>query len=144
MPGQKFLPHGTDVSFASNDIGGLVNTSTPDASKGEVESTDHDSGRWREYFPGLREGGTVELTMRKIDGDAGQAALRTNYEADRATEECVITFPAEATTDSAVVTVTFDAFVVNIDGDEMPADQDDPAEFTATLRLVKSYTKATA
>lgn len=144
MAGQKSLPHGTTVTFASASIGGLEDVSLPDRSKGSVETTDHDSGFDRTYLPGLRDNGQVTVTCQRVDGDAGQQALEDNFEADRTTEEMVITLPAEATDDSTVATFTFDGFVLSIDGDNLPAGQDEPAMFTAVVKVTGAVTHATA
>lgn len=144
MAGQKHLPHGTDVTFASAVIGGLVNVSLPESVRGEAEATDHDSGFDREWLPGLRDNGTVTLTMRRISDDAGQSALLTNAQADRVLEECVITLPTAATDDSTSTTFTFDCFVVSVDGDDYDATADEVATRSAELRVTGGVTEATA
>lgn len=143
MAGQKFIAHGASVTFASSDIGGLVSFGAPERTKGEAESTDNDSGGDREYIPGLREGGSVTFEYRFIDGDAGQDALETNYDADNAKEECVITLPSSATDGSTVVTWTFDCFVTALSV-ELPQTEDETVTGTATVKVDGGVTKATA
>lgn len=144
MAGQKHLPHGTDLTFASNDVKGLVTVSIPESNRGEAETTDHDSGFDREWLPGLRDNGTVTATMRRIAGDPGQDALLTNAQADRVTEEAVITLPAAATDDSTQTTFTFDCFVTSIDGDDYDATADEAGMRSAELRVTGGVTEATA
>lgn len=144
MAGQKHLPHGTDLLFASAVVGGLVNVSIPESVRGEAETTDHDSGFDREWLPGLRDNGTVTVTMRRLSDDAGQSAMLTNVQADRVIEEAVITLPPAATTDSTVTTFTFDCFVVSIDGDDYDATADEAGMRSAELRVTGGVTEATA
>lgn len=146
MAGQKFLPHGASVTFSSADVGGISDISTPTRTRGVAETTDNDSGGDREFVPGLRDGGDFSITVRWIPDDAGQAALISNAEASFASavpEECVITLPDQATTDSTVTTITFDAFVTSIDG-SLPQTDDSPAERTFNLKVTSAVTEATA
>ncbi|MFW6202561.1 MAG: hypothetical protein ACOC8B_08280 [Gemmatimonadota bacterium] len=143
MAGQRFIAHGTSVTFASSTIGGLVSLSAPERTKGEAETTDADSNHDREYLPGLREGGSVTLEYRFIDGDAGQQALEDNYDADNATEEMVITLPSAATDDSEEVTWTFDGFVTAL-GVELPQTDDEAVNGTCTVKVDGGVTKDTS
>jgi predicted secreted protein len=122
--------HGSTVTFDSTAVGGLTSIGLPDQSKEEVEITSHDSAGWREFLPGLRDGGTVTLAGRLIPGDAGQNALDTNYNSDNTVVEVVITTAADSA--SNVVTYTFDAYV-SATGGELP--YDDAAEVNWTLRI---------
>lgn len=141
MAGQIFLPHGSTITFAASDIGGLVSLSLPDETKGEVETTNNDSSGTRTYIPGLRDSGSVTLTCRLISDDVGQAALRTNYAAST-TGAVVITLASDAET-SGTVTYSFDGFVTALGGD-LPQDADEAAMFTATIKVAGAVTKATA
>lgn len=143
MAGQIFVPHGTTLTFDSSDVGGLMSISLPSEVKGDVETTTNDSAFQRTYIPGLRDGGTVTVNCRLIPGDAGQAKLRTNYEANAEVVSAVITLPDQATTDSTVTTYTFDCYVNALGGD-LPQDADDTAMFTATLKVAGAVTEATA
>lgn len=134
----KFIAHGTTVSIGGTDIGGLTSLSVPDRQKGEAESTDSSSAGDREFLPGLRDGGTVEIEYRKNVEDAGQQALETNYEADDSIEEVVITLPGTAASTSPV-TYTFDAFVTNISAD-LALESDETAMETATLKVTGGVT----
>lgn len=131
MP-QKFWAHGTVVTFDSVPIGGLTEVGLPEESKEEVEVTSHDSEGWREFTPGLRDGGTVALTMRIRPSDAGQMALRANFRADGETAETVITLPPDPENSGFQLTATFMAFVMDLGGG-LPFD--DAGERTVTLRI---------
>lgn len=137
-----YLPHGTTASVGGSDVGGLIAVSVPDRSKGEAETTDTGSGGDRSYIPGLREGGSVELTFRHDPDDAGQTALETNYDADDATVEIIITLPASATSASGSRTYTFDAFVTTPPSGELDLIGDEAAEQSATLKVAGPVTIA--
>ena len=133
----KYLPHGTTVSIGGTAIGGLIAVAIPERTKGEAETTDSDSSGDREYFPGIREGGTVELTFRHDPDDAGQTQLETNYDADgsSAIEEIIITLPSSATTASGGRTYTFDGFVTNPPQGELGLVDDEVGEQTSTIKV---------
>lgn len=142
----KFIPHGTTVTIGSVNIGGLTGISTPDQTRGEAEQTDNASGGDREFLPGLRDNGTFSLEGRYDPEDAGQTAIRSNFQNDGCTvsEEIVITPPDCATADSTVVTITFDAFVTTPPVVDLPQDADDVAMFTADFRVDGAVTVAVA
>jgi|SRR5687768_10306050 len=122
--------HGSSVLFASVLVGGLTTIGIPDESKDLMEVTSHDSGGDREYVPGLRDGGTVELTARLVPEDPGQQALWANYDADNVVEEVVISAAPDA--DSNIRTWTFNAFVTSTGG-ALPFDG--PGEVTFSLKI---------
>lgn len=134
----KYIAHGAKFMFGSIAVGGLVSIGFPDAAKEEAETTDTDSGGNREYIPGLRDSGTVELTCRHNPTDPGQQALDANFLAPADVVECQIILPPEANADqsgSGRVTYTFDAFVLaGPQGDLAMADST-AAEVSYTLRV---------
>lgn len=131
----RYLPHGTTVTFDGSSIGGLTVVSIPDRTKGEAEVTDTNSAYNREYFPGLRDAGSVTLTFRQIKEDVGQLKLESNFALDgsAAVKTCVITLPAAA--GSPVRTYTFLAFVIAAPTGDLNLTDDAAAEQTATLRV---------
>lgn len=141
----KYLPHGTTVSFNSVTLGSIVSVSTPSRSKGMAESTDSDSSYEREYIPGLRENGEIEIVFRHDPDDAGQQELETNYATDgnAAVVECVITLPSDATA-TGTRTYTFDAFVMNAPSGDLDLTADETAEQTVTIKVASAVTIATA
>lgn len=142
MAGQRFWAHGTTVTFASDDIGGIESIELPDETTEEVDITDNDSGGDEELLPGLRRHGSLTLNCRRIPGDTGQDALRT-ARSNGTTGEVVITFPSSATDGSDVATLTFDAFVTSISG-SAPQVANDPASVDYTLKVTGGVTEALA
>lgn len=128
--------HGTTFSIDGVEVGGLRNIGLPEQSRDDVDLTDHQSNFDREYVPGLREGGTVALEGINIPGDAGQQALRANFDADNEVVECVITLPV-----TPAVTYTFDGYV-NALGGSNPYDAE--ADFTASVKVTGKVTKEVA
>lgn len=124
--------HGTTISFGGTNVGGIENIGLPEQSKDDVELTDHSSAGDREYVPGLREGGTVGLEGNNLPADAGQMALRANYDADGTDGAVVITLPNGTT-------YTFDGYVNALGGDN-PFDAE--ASFTASIKVTGAVTKA--
>ena len=133
----KYLPHGTQFSINAIPVGGLVTVSLPDRSKGEAEATDTDSGGDREFIPGLRDPGSIELTFKHVADDPGQMELESNYDiiGNEAIVECIITLPEEATTASGRRTYTFDGFVSTPPNGELALPDDETAELSATIRV---------
>jgi hypothetical protein len=120
------------VSFNAIAIGGLTSVSIPERTKGEAETTDSGASFNRTFLPGLRDGGSVNLTFRHDPADAGQTQLETNYNADGsgAVKQCIITLPAPATR-----TYTFSAFVTKPPTGDLPLVDDAVAEQSATVRV---------
>jgi len=115
--------HGTTMSIDSTDIGGLRQISFPSEEKALVDVTDHDSGGDREYVPGLRDGGTVDLEFLTEATDGGQQALWLNYGSSaNTTAEFIISVPGDPTISTDEFTLTFDGFVVSRGG-SLPFDE---------------------
>lgn len=142
----KYLPHGTTVSIGGQTIGGLISVSIPEGSRGEAETTDTDSGGDRTYIAGLRENGTVELSMRHDPDDAGQQALETNYTSSGGdeVEEVIITLPDAATATSGdQQTYTFDAYVISRPSGDLALTDDAAAELSCSLKVASAVTIST-
>jgi len=134
-----FHAHGMSVEFASSLIGKLTGIPLPDQSKGDVQTTTGESEGDHEYLPGLREGGTVSLEALLDVDDTGQDALRTNYDADGEVETCFIILPSRATSGTSAK-YRFLAYVSALGGDGSQ-NTDDPATFTASLKVAGPVTK---
>ena len=143
MAGQVFLPKGTVVRIDSTPISELRTITPPSRTKGEAETTANDAEYVRTFIPGLRNGGTLQIGGNKVVDDAGQVALYSNWKAKREIASIEIEYPAEATTDSSVHIVAFDAFVTAMD-DDLPQDADEVASFTASLKVASDVTESTA
>lgn len=140
----KFLAKGTAITFNSVTIGNVRSITTPDASKEEVDVTDHgSSGIYREFLSGLADPGTVTLECNYNPQDAGQQALVANFALTaNTTQEVVITLPAAASS-SGTATITFDAFVQSKSG-TLPGTTAEPGTRTFTLRVSGADTEAIA
>jgi hypothetical protein len=140
----KYLAFGSSLAYNSIDVGNIRNFGSPDATKEEVDVTDHDStGGYREFLPGLRDGGTITVECNHNPDDLGQTAMVTDFNASgNTTRECVITLVTGASA-SGTVTVTFDAFVTGIPF-TLPGTAAEPAVRTFSLRVAGAQTEATA
>jgi hypothetical protein len=106
--------HGTVVTIDSTPISGLRGINGPQEEKALVDVTDHDSGGDREYIPGLRDGGTVDLEMLVEVTDSGQQALWANY-GDPANNLAAfeVIVPGNPSISADEFTLSFDGFVTS-------------------------------
>ena len=60
-----------------------------------IETTTHGESEWKEYCPGLKDGGTVNVRLYKVVDDASQNRLYTRAIGDASgnTDTYTITFP---------------------------------------------------
>jgi hypothetical protein len=130
----KYLPHGTTLTFGGVAVAGLTGISIPDRTRGAAETTDSGSGFNRDYIPGLRDTGSVELTFRHDPADVGQIALVTNFNNDTSGNvvTCVLTLPAIAGTNRVY---TFDAFVIKAPSGSLALADDTTSELSCTLQV---------
>lgn len=131
----KYLPHGTTVKINSQTVGGLISVSIPDRTRGAAEVTDTASAFDREYIPGLREGGSVQITFRHNPDDLGQRQLETNFNANGAAAivGCLIQLPTAAGT--ANRNYSFQGFVTAVTQGDLNLVDDQAAELTATIKI---------
>lgn len=132
MPKVKGL--GTTITFNSKTINGLTSIGevTPDSEEIDVTSLDS-AGGYREFLQGFKDSGELALSGYHINGDEGQAELRTGYGTGEA-NTAVITFPSSAGT------VTFNAYVKSYTMGA--AEVDGAVGFGATLRITGAVTVA--
>jgi len=128
----KYLPHGTTVSFNAIAIGGLVSVTIPERGRGDAETTDSGASFNRTFLPGLRDGGSINLTFRHDPADAGQLALESNFNTDGsgALKTVVVTLPAPGTR-----TYTFTGFVTKPPVGDLALVDDNVAMQSATIRV---------
>lgn len=133
----KYLPHGTTFRINSALVGGLTSITIPDRTRGAAETTDSGSAFDREFFPGLREGGTIELTFRHIPEDVGQEMLNTNFNANGAAAVvgCELALPDAATTAVGTRRYTFTGFVISAPQGTLGLIDDEVVELTATIKI---------
>lgn len=134
-----FFAHGTAISIGGTAIAGLTAITLPDETRDDVETTSHNSTGDRSFLPGLRDSGTVTIEGNLLVDDAGQTALRTNYDADNTTAAFVITLASSAA--ATAVTYTFTGYVSSLGGD---TPFDDKGTFTASIKVTGSVARAIA
>jgi len=69
------VPHGTTFTFNEEVVAELTDVDGPGMSGEEVEVTSHDSNWWKEFLPGLIDGGEISLSGNYVPSDDGQAAI---------------------------------------------------------------------
>lgn len=130
-----FFAHGATISFNAVQLGGVLDIPLPEEVLDEIETTDMDSALRREFVSGLIDGSTLDITMRMIVGDLGQAELRTNV--GSGTEQAVI---IQAPGGMGQPEWTFNAFVQTYGGTLFW--ESSAAERTVTLRITGAVTEA--
>ena len=88
---------GKNATFAdSTGTIGYIQALTPgEITIDSVDTTVHSSSEWKEYCPGLKDGGTVTIRLYKVVDDASQNRLYTRAISDASlnTDTYTITFP---------------------------------------------------
>jgi len=82
----------------------------PQTSVDDIEVTNQDSGDWKEYKAGRKDGGETEIKGNAVDGDVGQAALAAAA-ASGTTCLFITTFPSGSSQSFYGVVKTFDHVV---------------------------------
>jgi hypothetical protein len=125
----------------------MLSISLPTRSKGFAESTDSDSNYDREYIPGLRESGEIELTFRHDPEDPGQDALENNFyvNGNAAVVTCILTLPDDAVASSGITRqYTFDGFVISPPQGDLNMADDTTAEVSATVKVAGAVSLSSA
>lgn len=126
----KIRSFGTSVTVATIAIGGLTDINVTAGDVTNVDVTTHDSsGGYREFVPGLKDGGSLDLSGKYDYANAGQAALKTHFGTLQA---FVVTF-------SDGTKVSFSALV---GGFNTTAALDDSVEFTCNAKITGAVTWA--
>ena len=124
----KTKSFGTTISVGGSAVGGVTSITRSGADRNFIDATNHSStDGYREFLPGLKDGGTCEISGHYDAADAGQDLLRTAADTIRAV---VITLPNS-------VTIGFNAYVQPPDED-IPLD--DMVTFTASLKVTGAIT----
>ena len=88
----KIGDNGSPESF--NTIAHVTNIPGPETSREMMDATALDSaGGYKEYIPGLRDGGEVNIEGFFDATDTGQAALRTNLEDEETARNFQVVLP---------------------------------------------------
>lgn len=113
-------------------IGEQVNVTPFGISVDSVDATHEEStGAWREFIPGLKDGGEVSVEIHYVPGGTAEATLLASL---RTTKVCRVVFPSGATAD-------FSAFVTEMSA-ETPLD--DKMVMSVTLKVSGAITLAAA
>jgi len=127
---QANLAFGTILLQNSTPIAELTTISGPTMSVDTVDVTSHDSvynaGGYKEFLPGLLDGGEVTIEGNLLPGDPGQYALLTSLQ-NRLVDDYTIEFPAAMAT-----SWSFSALVTAFSTDEAYSAK---ASFKATLKV---------
>lgn len=121
----KIRSFGASFSFDGTTVNGITDISLPEVSTAEIDITSHDeTGGFRKFLGGLKDGGTMTVTGKYDIADSGQDKLRLETD-DGTAKACVVTF-------SDGSTATFNAVLL---GYGVTNPLDDAVEFNASLKI---------
>lgn len=119
---------GTKLKRGEAYVAKLLNITPPEMSRDDIDVTNHDSAdEYREFIPGLKNGGEVPLEGHLIPGNATQASLLAAMDIN-VPEEWTIEFPSDP-----ALTVTFQGYVKSFKVGDAPIDG--TMTFTATIKV---------
>jgi predicted secreted protein len=132
MPTQARIGHGTTLGIASvlaptvyAAVAEITSVSPPPISRDIIDATNMDSpGGWREFIPGLKDGGEMSADLQFVPGSATDALL-IGMQAETEPRPMKITFPNGEEWG-------FDAFCT---GYQPTAPVDDKMTATATFKV---------
>jgi len=80
---QASVARGIKVKIGNTYIGEICTDGVPipQVEVDDIEVTNQDSGDWKEYLAGRKDGGECEIKCNAVDSDAGQIALKDAYAA---------------------------------------------------------------
>ncbi|MBA0126281.1 hypothetical protein H0B56_12085 [Haloechinothrix sp. YIM 98757] len=117
----------TDPVFET--IANVTDISGPSREREQIEVTAHDSpDKYREFVKGLKDGGSVELTLNYDPDSSTQQLLDDDFEEDSLRDYRVVILPGTA----EEYTWEFSALITAL-GDEFP--HDDKAERSVTVKI---------
>lgn len=136
MTTQAQIGHGTTFEINTSvlnspdqwvAIAEVVSVTPPSLSRDAVDATHSTSPeKWREFIPGLRDGGEVTLEVNFIPSGIGTSQIIDTFNSDDKVQ-ARINFP-----DSPVTTWQFEAFITAFEPD---APFDDKMSATVTFKL---------
>ena len=109
---QALVARGITVQIGSDLIAEILDDGVPipQTETDDLEVTNQDSGDWKEYKPGRKDGGECEIKCNAVDGDTGQLALAAAADAG-STVLFTVTFPSAAVLTFYGTVKTFDHIV---------------------------------
>lgn len=119
---------GATITVGGTAIGGITEFSRSGADRNFIDVTTLTSASgYREFIPGLKDGGTLEISGNFLIADPGQIILRAGSD----TVQAVIITLSDATE------ISFNAFI-------QPPSEDNPLDdkvgFTASLKITGAIT----
>ena len=116
---QAYPGRGSSIYLSSDSgttwtpIGEVKDINPSGAQSDQYDSSNFESGIFKEYVQGMIDNGEISVTLNHVPSDAGQAALRTNFES-AAKLEWGILLPASSITtptDTTPAYYTFSGFI---------------------------------
>lgn len=108
--------HLTNGSETLTKILGLMSVNRPNMSIGKVESTDHDSGKVKEYIPGHGDISELKATIKYEPGSATDALLLEHLASREKRLFKIVTVSEDGTTEDN----TGSLFLMTYEGDDAP------------------------
>ena len=108
------VARGVTVTIGGVAIGEILDDGVPQpqTTTDDLEVTNQDSGDWKEYLAGRKDGGECELKCNAVDGDLGQQALATAYAAGTA-YLFITSFPSGSSQSFYGIVKTYDHVIEN-------------------------------
>ena len=120
--------HGTKLLRDGTEVARLLNISPPEVTRDDMDVTDHDSpDGYKEYIPGLKDGGEVSIEGHLIPTDDTQKGLLAAVDINEP-EPWTIEFPTVPK-----LRITFDGYVKSYKVGDAPVD--DVMKFTAVIKV---------
>jgi len=128
---------GTTLSVGGTPVGEVLRVTSPNRTRGSIDTTNlSSSDDYREFIPGIKDGGESTFICNLYPGDTGQAALETAFE-DGTTDTYVITFPS-----GIGAAITFSGFLTAAPFSEAVPD-DSAIQITFTVKVTGKPTFGT-
>ncbi len=128
MPEVARKTHGTELFRGETKVARLLNISPPEITRDDMDVTDHDSpDGYKEYIPGLKDGGEVPIEGHLIPTDNTQKGLLSAVDID-VPEPWTIKFPTVPR-----LYITFDGYVKGCKVGDAPVDG--AMTFSATIKV---------
>ena len=120
--------HGTKLLRDGTEVARLLNISPPEVTRDDMDVTDHDSpDGYKEYIPGLKDGGEVPIEGHLIPTDDTQKGLLAAVDINEP-EPWTIEFPTVPK-----LRIAFDGYVKSCKVGDAPVD--DVMKFTAVIKV---------
>jgi predicted secreted protein len=92
--------HGADLSIAGTDIGNIISISGPEISRDAIDKSTMDStNKWREFIPGMLDGGEITMEVN-YDGTAAGTGNTLAAQLTNSAQVVVVEFNNGGTTSS--------------------------------------------